>query len=89
VRDKGGRRRTGRHVPHDSSVREGSESAEGLLEDLVVDLGGKVSDEDVEVALGVLQSPFVRIPTSASTLGKMKRIRRGERTRTSLFCWPW
>lgn len=37
------------HVPHDAGVGHGTEGGEGLGEDVVVDLGGKVADEDVEV----------------------------------------
>lgn len=80
---------TGRHVPHHSSVREGSEGSECLLEDLVVDLGREVSNEDVEVTLGVLMRRKVAGRGRISPRDANEAARRAEARRTSLFCCPW
>ena len=42
------------HVPHDTRIREGAERAERLGEDIVVDFGDEVADEDVIVVARVL-----------------------------------
>ena len=41
------------HVPHDASFRDGSKGGERLSQDFIVDLVGKISDENVEVVGGV------------------------------------
>ena len=47
-------RLAGVHVPHDARIREGAERTERLGEDVVVDLGAEVADEDVVVVARVL-----------------------------------
>ena len=53
-------RLTRAHIPHNPRVRESSESTESLLENLIVDLRGEISNKDVEVTLGVLLFGFGR-----------------------------
>ncbi|KAH3678904.1 hypothetical protein WICPIJ_008792 [Wickerhamomyces pijperi] len=47
---------TGLHVPHDVGLNQRGKSLEGLLEELVVDVCGQVTDKDVEeiLVLGAL-----------------------------------
>ena len=45
---------SGVHVPHDTGIREGAECTECLGEDLVVNLGAEITDEDMEMCGGVL-----------------------------------
>ena len=47
-------RAAGLHVPHDAGLGDGAEGGEGLQQDLVVHLVGKIADEDVEMVRGVL-----------------------------------
>ena len=42
------------HVPHDTSVGESTEGAEGFCEDVVIDFWAKITDKDVIVVAGVL-----------------------------------
>ncbi len=45
---------TSLHVPHNTCFRDGTEGRECLHEHFIVDLVGKIADEDVEVVRGVL-----------------------------------
>jgi hypothetical protein len=47
-------RATSLHVPHNAGLGNGAKGREGLEKDLIVDLVGEVTDEDVEVVRGVL-----------------------------------
>lgn len=47
-------RATRLHIPHDASLRDRTESGEGLEQDLIIDLVRKVTDENVEVVGRVL-----------------------------------
>jgi hypothetical protein len=42
------------HIPHDTSLGNGTEGREGLHENLIIHLVGEVADEDVKVARSVL-----------------------------------
>ena len=42
------------HIPHDTSLRDGTKSREGLEKDLVVDLVGQIADKNVEVVGSIL-----------------------------------
>ena len=45
---------SGVHVPHDTGIREGTEGTECLGEDLVVNLGAEITNENVVMCGGVL-----------------------------------
>lgn len=47
-------RATSLHVPHDAGLGDGAKCGESLEEDLIIDLVGKIADEDVEVVRGIL-----------------------------------
>ena len=45
---------SGVHVPHDTGIRKGPEGAECLREDLVVNFGAEITNEDMVVCGGIL-----------------------------------
>lgn len=42
------------HVPHNASIGHGTKSAEGLGEDIVIDFGAEISNENMVVTGGIL-----------------------------------
>jgi hypothetical protein len=65
-------RPAGLHIPHDTGFRHGTKGGEGLQQNLVVDLVGQVTDEDVEVVRGVLLGGVVGLvgPVDADFLAE-------------------
>lgn len=58
---------SGLHIPHDSGFRDGPKCGESLKKDLIVDLVGQVTDEDVEVVGRVLFRGVVRLISPVDT----------------------
>lgn len=63
-------RATRLHVPHNPSLRDGTESGEGLQQHFIVDFIGQITNEDVEVAGSVFLGRRVRLvgPVDANLL---------------------
>lgn len=63
-------RATSLHVPHDTSLRDGAESREGLEQNFIVDFVGKIANKNVEVVRGILLGDSVRLvsPVDANLL---------------------
>lgn len=71
------------HIPHDTSLGDGTKSREGLQEDFIVDLVGQIADEDVEVVRGVFLGRVVGLigPIDTDFLRLLMRARGRGRCR--------
>jgi hypothetical protein len=49
------------HVPHDAGLGDGTKGRESLEENLVIDLVGQITDEDVEMVRSVFFGCVVRL----------------------------
>ena len=73
------------HIPHNTGVGKGAKGAEGLPEDLIVDLRAEVADKNVEMVAGVLLVLLALISPVDADLGiedlaSVERLKSGLRS---------